>query len=173
MSRPLIGSAAIAALCLLTAASPALAKKRTHYHQWSQQSYGSYGSTTPYANYAAASPAAQGLIGRYTSQDFYPNPLVLNITGMDTAGDLSGSVSGMMSKPQNGWDPAYENWQKVFGRNARAVYRNGQIMITFDNGVTYTLTQNGNQLTGQFAANDGHRSISFYKSQIAPTAWGY
>src|SRR5437764_8343869 len=139
MSKPLIASAAVAALCLLTAASPALAKKKNHHRQWSQQSYERYGSTAPYANYAATTSAAQGLAGRYTSQDFYPNPLVLNITGMDMAGNLSGSMSGMMSKPQNAEDPAYENWQKVFGRDARAVYRNGQIGITFNNGVTYTL----------------------------------
>ncbi|HEX3535348.1 MAG TPA: hypothetical protein VHU15_01140 [Stellaceae bacterium] len=173
MSKPLIASAAIAALCLLTAASPALAKKKNHHHQWSQQSYASYGSTTPYASYGATTPAAQGLVGRYTSQDFYPNPLVLNITGMDTAGNLSGMMAGMMSKLQNGEDPAYENWQKVFGRDAHAVYRNSQIEITFNNGVTYKLNQSGNQLSGQFADGTAHRSMSFMKSQVPPNSLGY
>src|SRR5437868_5435545 len=134
MSKPLMQSAAIAALCLLTAASPALAKKKVHHHRYSNtmQSYGSYGSTNPYPSYATATTAAgRSLIGRYTSQDFYPNPLVLNITGMDATGNLQGSISGMMSKPQNGEDPAYQRWQHVFGRDAQAAYRNGRVDVRF------------------------------------------
>ena len=173
MSKPMIQSAAIATLCLAVATSPSLAKK-TNHHRWSQQSYESYGSTNPYPNAMAMTPAAQNLVGRYTSQDFYPNPLVLNITGMDASGNLSGSMSGMLSKPQNAFDPAYENWQKVFGRDARAVYQNGKITITFNNGATYTLNQDANQLTGQYAAEGENRqAMSFMKSQIPITRAGY
>src|SRR4051794_35825271 len=142
MSKPLIQSVAVSILCLLTAASPALAKKKHHHY------YGStgqsarlndgYGSTSPYPSYTTA--AAQAIVGHYTSQDFYPNPLVLDITGMDAAGNLSGSMWAISAKPQDGINPAYDKWTRVFGQNARAVYRNGQIVITFSNGATYTLT---------------------------------
>ena len=170
MSKALMQSAAVAILCILTAASPALAKKHVRHHYRNWQSYDSYGSTNPYPNYTTA--AAQPIIGRYTSQDFYPNPLVLNITGMDMSGNLSGSISGMLSKPQNAEDPAYQNWQHTFGRDARAVYRNNQVSVVFQNGTTYNLKLDGRQLTGQFVDGGTTRSISFMKSQIAPTAWG-
>lgn len=173
MSKPMIQSATVAMLCLAAAASPALAEK-IHHSQWSQQSYERYGSTNPYPSAVVMTPAAQNLVGRYTSQDFYPNPLVLNITGMDASGNLSGSMSGMLSKPQNGFDPAYENWQKVFGHDARAVYQNGKITITFNNGASYSLSQDANQLTGQYVAEGENRqAMSFMKSQIAATRAGY
>jgi hypothetical protein len=127
-----------------------------------QQYYSSQVSATPYGT--AQRLAATSIIGRYTSEDFYPSPLVLNITGMDQDGNLSGSMWGMMTKPQNGWDPAYEYWQKAFGRDARAVYRNGQIQITFNNGATYTLNQEGAQLRGKFIAKDENRDMKFLKS---------
>jgi hypothetical protein len=83
---------------------------------------------------------------------------------MDRYGNLSGSIWGMSTKPQNGWDPAWEYWQKVFGRNAQAVYRNGQILITFDNGATYRLNVSGMELRGQFDAKNEHRDVTFLKA---------
>lgn len=158
MSKPLIQSAAIAILCIAAAASPALAKKKIHHHR-SLQSYDYM--TTAYPSYAATQSAP--IIGRYTSQDFYPNPLVLTITGMDAMGNLSGSMWGMMAKRQAAPEPAYDRWQKTFGQDARAVYRNGQIAITFSNGATYTLKPEGNQLDGQFAAEGENRHMTFMK----------
>jgi hypothetical protein len=83
---------------------------------------------------------------------------------MDQYGNLSGSLWGMSTKPQNGWDPAWEYWQKVFGRNAQAVYRNGQVLITFDNGASYKLNVSGMELRGQFEAKDEHRDVTFLKA---------
>jgi len=127
-----------------------------------QQRYYSRVSAAPYGS--AQSPAAASIIGRYNSDGFYPSPLVLNITGMDQYGNLSGSMWGMMTTPQNGWDPAWEYWQKAFGRDARAVYRNGQVQITFNNGATYTLNVDGSQLRGKFIAKDENRDIRFLRS---------
>jgi hypothetical protein len=70
----------------------------------------------------------------------------------------------MRTKPQNGEDPAWEHWQKVFGRDARAVYRNGQVIITFSNGATYTLNQSGEMLRGTFVAKDENRDMKFLKA---------
>jgi len=52
----------------------------------------------------------------------------------------------------------------VFGRNAQAVYRNGQVLITFDNGATYKLNVSGMELRGQFEAKDEHRDVTFLKA---------
>src|SRR5437773_8719673 len=127
-----------------------------------QQRSHSQVSAMPYGS--SQSQAAASVIGKYTSEAFYPSPLVLNVTGMDQYGNLSGSLWGMSTKPQNGWDPAWEYWQKVFGRNARAVYRNGQIIITFNNGATYTLNQSGTELRGTFVAKNENHNVTFLKS---------
>jgi hypothetical protein len=129
---------------------------------WAQQSYSSRVAAASYTSYQ--SQPASPVIGKYTSEAFYPSPLVLNVTGMDQYGNLSGSLWGMSTKPQNGWDPAWEYWQKVFGRNAQAVYRNGQVLITFDNGATYKLNVSGMELRGQFEAKDEHRDVTFLKA---------
>ena len=76
----------------------------------------------------------------------------------------------MRTKPQNGEDPAWEHWQKVFGRDARAVYRNGQVQITFNNGAAYTLDATGTQLRGKFIAKDEKRDVSFLKSSYGMAA---
>ncbi len=110
------------------------------------------------------SQPAASVIGTYKSDDFYPSPLVLNITGVDRYGNLSGSIWGMRTKPQTGEDPAWEHWQKVFGRDARAYYRNGQVIVTFSNGATYTLNQNDTVLRGTFVATDENRDMKFLKS---------
>ena len=152
MPKQLWRNAALTIACLLMTTAVAGAQQR-YYSQVSAVPYGS-----------AQSPAAGSIVGRYNSDDFYPSPLVLNITGMDQYGNLSGSMWGMMTKPQNGWDPAWENWQKVFGRDARGIYRNGQIQITFTNGATYTLNVDGSQLRGKFVAKDENRDIRFLRS---------
>ena len=54
--------------------------------------------------------------------------------------------------------------QKVFGRDARAVYRNGQVIITFSNGATYTLNQSGEMLRGTFVAKDENHDMKFLKA---------
>lgn len=152
MPKQLFRNAALTIACLLMTTAVASA----------QQRYTSQVSVMPYQS--AQNAAAASVIGRYSSDDFYPSPLMLNITGMDQSGNLSGSMWGMMTKPQNGWDPAWENWQKVFGRDGRAVYRNGQIVVTFNNGATYTLNQDGTQLRGTFVAKDENRDIRFLKA---------
>jgi len=150
--KQLVRNAATAIVCLLITTSVGLAQQRSQ-PQVSAAPSGSYQSQ----------PAAS-VIGTYKSDDFYPSPLVLNITGVDRYGNLSGSIWGMRTKPQTGEDPAWEHWQKVFGRDARAYYRNGQVIVTFSNGATYTLNQNDTVLRGTFVAKDENRDMKFLKS---------
>ena len=152
MPKQLVRNAATAIVCLLITTSVGLAQQRSQ-PQVSAAPSGSYQSH----------PAAS-VIGTYKSDDFYPSPLVLNITGVDRYGNLSGSIWGMRTKPQTGEDPAWEHWQKVFGRDARAYYRNGQVIVTFSNGATYTLNQNDTVLRGTFVATDENRDMKFLKS---------
>jgi hypothetical protein len=150
--KQLVRNAATAIVCLLITTGVGLAQQRSQ-PQVSAAPSGSYQSQ----------PAAS-VIGTYKSDDFYPSPLVLNITGVDRYGNLSGSIWGMRTKPQTGEDPAWEHWQKVFGRDARAYYRNGQVIVTFSNGATYTLNQNDTVLRGTFVAKDENRDMKFLKS---------
>jgi hypothetical protein len=150
--KQLVRNAATAIVCLLITTSVGLAQQRP-YPQVSAVPSGSY----------QYQPAAS-VVGTYRSDDFYPSPLNLNITSMDRYGNLSGSIWGMRTKPQTGEDPAWEHWQKVFGRDARAVYRNGQVIITFSNGATYTLNQSGDMLRGTFVAKDENRDMKFLKA---------
>jgi hypothetical protein len=92
---------------------------------------------------------------------------VLNITGTDRYGNLSGSISGMRSYQAKGEaDYRWETWQNVFGRDgSRAFYKEGKVNIVFPNGATYTLDNRGNELAGKFVATNEHQSISFLKSQ--------
>jgi len=150
--KQLVRNAATAIVCLLITTSVGSAQQRSQ-PQVSAAPSGSYQSQ----------PAAS-VIGTYKSDDFYPSPLVLNITGVDRYGNLSGSIWGMRTKPQTGEDPAWEHWQKVFGRDARAYYRNGQVIVTFSNGATYTLNQNDTVLRGTFVAKDENRDMKFLKS---------
>ncbi len=152
MPKQLVRNAATAIVCLLITTSVGSAQQRSQ-PQVSAAPSGSYQSQ----------PAAS-VIGTYKSDDFYPSPLVLNITGVDRYGNLSGSIWGMRTKPQTGEDPAWEHWQKVFGRDARAYYRNGQVIVTFSNGATYTLNQNDTVLRGTFVAKDENRDMKFLKS---------
>ena len=153
MPKQPFGVAAVAVVCLLITAGAGFAQQR-YYPQTSAMPPGSYQYQSPTA----------AVVGTYKSETFYPSPLVLNITGVDRYGNLSGSMWGMQTKPQNGWDPAWEYWQKVFGRDARAVYRGGQIIITFNNGATYTLNQSGTELRGTFVAKDENHNVTFLKS---------
>jgi len=150
--KQLVRNAATAIVCLLITTSVGSAQQRSQ-PQVSAAPSGSYQSQ----------PAAS-VIGTYKSDDFYPSPLVLNITGVDRYGNLSGSIWGMRTKPQTGEDPAWEHWQKVFGRDARAYYRNGQVIVTFSNGATYSLNQNDTVLRGTFGAKDENRDMKFLKS---------
>ncbi len=111
-------------------------------------------------------PSLATLVGTYRSNDFFPNPLVLNITGMDRYGNLSGSISGVRGyevKGEVAW--RFENWQRVFGKDSRATYKDGKITIVFPNGATYTLDNRGDELHGKFVANNERSAMSFLKSQ--------
>ena len=152
MPKQLVRNAATAIVCLLITTSVGSAQQRSQPRV----------SAAPSGSYQSQ-PAAS-VIGTYKSDDFYPSPLVLNITGVDRYGNLSGSIWGMRTKPQTGEDPAWEHWQKVFGRDARAYYRNGQVIVTFSNGATYTLNQNDTVLRGTFVAKDENRDMKFLKS---------
>src|SRR5204862_5688146 len=95
-----------------------------------QRSY-SQVSAMPYGS--SQSQAAAPVIGKYTSEAFYPSPLVLNVTGMDQYGNLSGSLWGMSTKPQNGWDAAWEYWQRcsaAMRRRSTATARSSSRSIT-------------------------------------------
>ena len=111
-------------------------------------------------------PSPATLVGTYRSNDFFPNPLVLNITGMDRDGNLSGSISGLRGVEVKGQvDWRFENWQRVFGKDSQATYKDGKVTIVFPNGATYTLANRGNELAGTFVANNERSAMSFIKSQ--------
>src|SRR5260221_373181 len=118
-----------------------------HHARVSAQSQDQY-------RYQAAVPAT--LPGTYKSNDFFPSPLVLNITGADRSGNLSGSIWGMRSSYIGGeTGDRWENWQNVFGRDGtRAFYKDGAVNIVFKNGASYVLGDSGNQLSGKFAAGN-------------------
>jgi hypothetical protein len=155
--RQLLWNAAAVALCVLIAMSAAIAKPR---HQARQ-------NANPAAQHQAyQSPVPATLVGTYNSNDFFPSPLVLNITGADRNGNLSGAMSGMRSFYVGGeTGDTWERWQNVFGRNGdRAVYRDGKINIMFRNGAVYVLDNRGNQLSGQFFAGNEKIPMTFIKS---------
>jgi len=151
---------AAAGVCVLITTSAGFAQTATY-----QQS--STVSTSPSPDQSRnqyASPAT--LVGTYRSNDFFPNPLVLNITGMDRYGNLSGSISGLRGVEVKGQvDWRFENWQRVFGKDSQATYKDGKVTIVFPNGATYTLQNRGNELAGTFVANTERSAMSFLKSQ--------
>jgi hypothetical protein len=151
--------AATAVICLLITTGAGLAQQR----YYPQQRYSPQMSATSQGSYQYQSPVP--VAGTYKSDAFYPSPLVLNITGIDSAGNLSGSMWGMETKPQNGEDPAWQYWQRVFGRDARGTYRGGRVNITFSNGANYTLDVRGNnELSGTFATKTSNYPVSFLRS---------
>ena len=159
MPKQPFGVAVIAVVCLLITTGAGFAQQR----YYPQQSYYPQRSAVPRGSYQYQSPAT--IVGTYKSDAFYPSPLALNITGMDSAGNLSGSMWGMETKPQNGEDPAWQYWQHAFGRDARATYRGGRITVTFANGASYTLDPRGNtELSGTFATKTSNHPVSFLRS---------
>ena len=150
--------AAAAVVCLLITTGAGLAQQR-YYPQTSAMPQGSY----QYQSRAT-------IVGTYKSEAFYPSPLVLNITGMDSSGNLTGSMWGMETRPQNGEDPAWQYWQHVFGRDARGTYRGGRITITFANGASYTLDPRGNDLSGTFTTKTSSHPVSFLRSSYGVAA---
>jgi hypothetical protein len=148
-NQPMRGIA-MAVLCLALTASAGLAQQ--------------YPQTRGYATPTYQSAAT--IVGTYNSDDFHPSPLVLTITGMDAAGNLSGQMSGMRTLPNAiNLDPSWERWQQVFGREGvRATYRGGRVLVQFQNGAYYDLQLSGNMLTGKFVASDENRSMTFIKA---------
>src|ERR1051325_972333 len=101
---------AMAVLCLALTASAGMAQQ--------------YPQTRTYTAPSSYQSAAT-IVGTYNSDDFHPSPLVLTITGMDAAGNLSGQMSGMRTLPNDvNMDPSWERWQQVFGqKGVRATYQ--------------------------------------------------
>lgn len=152
-NQPIRGVAA-AALCLALTAGAGLAQQ--------------YPQMRGYAPPPASYQSAATIVGKYKSDDFFPSPLVLTVTGMDAAGNLSGSIGGMRTTAGAipGQDPNWEQWQRVFGRDGmRASYRGGRVLIQFPSGAYYDLQLNGNTLSGTYAesAND-RRHMTFIKA---------
>jgi hypothetical protein len=151
--------AAAAVVCLLITTGAGFAQQR-YYPQTSAMPQGSFQYQSPTT-----------LVGTYKSDAFYPSPLVLNITGIDSSGNLSGSMWGIETKPQNGEDPAWQYWQRVFGRDARGTYRDGRISISFSNGASYTLDMRGNnELSSTFATKTSTYPVSFLRSSYGVAA---
>ncbi len=150
--------AGTAVVCLLITTGAGFAQQR-YYPQTSAMPQGSY----QYQSRAT-------MVGTYKSDAFYPSPLVLNITGMDSYGNLSGSMWGMETKPQNGEDPAWQYWQHVFARDARATYRGGRVNVTFANGANYALDLRGNELRGTLTTKTSSYPVSFLKSSYGVAA---
>ena len=154
MGSRLLSIGATAGLCVLITTSAALAQ--TQY-------YGS--SAPPGQSYRSGYSPATAPIGTYHSDAFFPSPLTLTITGMDRSGNLSGSIGGMRSSYVTGETiEKWENWQRTFGRDARATYRDGRITISFPNGATYVLDNRGNELAGSFTAKDEHQAVNFRRT---------
>src|SRR5262249_56945235 len=115
--------------------------------------------------YRSTYAAATSPIGTYRSDAFFPSPLILNITGMDRYGNLSGSIGGMRSSNVAGETiERWENWQRTFGRDSRATYRDGRITVTFPNGASYVLDNRGTELAGIFTAKNESQSVTFRRS---------
>ena len=158
MPSQLLWKVAAAGVCVLITTSPGLAQTTTYRPS----------STVPTTPYQSRNqyPSPATLVGTYRSNDFFPSPLVLNISGTDRNGNLSGSISGMRSYQAKGEvDWRWENWQRVFGKDSRATYRDGKITIVFPNGATYTLENRGNELAGTFVADKERSAMSFLKTQ--------
>ena len=182
MSKPLLQSAAVSVLCLLTGAGPALAAHHHHARKTHavHQAYSYYGSTMPYEASTAAYPyystaaAASPIVGTYTSNAFYPSPLDLTITGVDANGNVYGTMWGMQSQPgPDKEEPSWKRWTTTFpSKSARAIYRNGQVAIQFRSGGGYTLTLNGNTLTGKFNNSSGGREVTFLRQGANGYAMG-
>lgn len=111
MPRQLLWNAAAAGLCVLVTTSAGFAQTNS-YRQVSaapsiQPRYQSgyrYQYSTPMA-----------LVGTYHSDDFFPSPLTLNITGMDRYGNLYGSIWGWRTTNVAGVvEPRWETWQHVW-----------------------------------------------------------
>ncbi len=160
MPSQLLWKAAAAGMCVLITTSAGHAQTAT-------QRQASAVSTPSQDQLRNQYPSLATLVGTYRSNDFFPSPLVLNITGADNYGNLSGSISGMRSYQAKGEaDWRWENWQNVFGRDGtRAFYRDGKINIAFKNGATYTLENKGNMLAGKFTSSTESNSMTFLKSQ--------
>jgi len=160
--RQLLWKAAAASVCLLIATSAGLAQTGYNRQRSAQpsQDQSRYQYSAPYS-----APAT--LVGTYHSNDFFPSPLTLTITGMDRYGNLSGSIKGMRSYQARGdVDWRWENWGHDFGRDgSRAFYRDGKVNIVFPNGATYTLDNRGNELAGTFVSGNDKSSMSFLKTQ--------
>jgi hypothetical protein len=152
-NQPMRGVAG-AALCLALTAGTGLAQQ---YPQ-------TRGYPAPQANYQAAAT----IVGTYKSDDFFPSPLTLTITGMDAAGNLSGSIGGMRTTAGGipGQDPSWERWERVFGRDGmRASYRGGRVLVQFPGGAYYDLELKGNTLTGTYAESATFsRNMTFIKA---------
>ena len=152
MANRFVSSSAVCGLCVMVATGAAMAQ--TQY----------YGSTMPpgHPQHRQAYQYAAAPIGTYHSDAFFPSPLTLTITGMDRSGNLSGSIGGMRSSFVTGETiEKWENWQRTFGRDSRATYREGKITITFPNGASYVLDNRGSELVGSFIAKNENRAISF------------
>lgn len=165
MPRQFLWSAAAASLCVLITTNPGFTQ--TAHHRQLSAARSTQSQDQSRYQYQAAAPAT--LVGTYHSNDFFPSPLVLNISGMDRYGNLFGSISGWRTTNIAGRvDPSWETWQHVFGKDgSRAFYRDGKINIVFPNGATYTLDNggNGNVLAGKFTANNENITMTFLKSQ--------
>ncbi len=132
MPSQLLWKAAAAGVCVLMTTSAGFAQTA----QYRQPTAISTAPSQYQSRYQYPSPAT--LVGTYRSKDFFPSPLVLNITGVDSYGNVAGSISGMRSYQAKGEaDWRWENWQNVFGRDGtRAVYRAGKINNTLTNRAT-------------------------------------
>ena len=93
-NQPMRGIA-MAVLCLALTASAGMAQQYPQARTY---------TATPPSYQSAAT-----IVGTYNSNDFHPSPLALTITGMDAAGNLSGSMSGMRTLPNDvNLDPSWE-----------------------------------------------------------------
>jgi hypothetical protein len=143
---------AMAVLCLALTASAGMAQQ--------------YPQTRTYTAPSSYQSAAT-IVGTYNSDDFHPSPLVLTITGMDAAGNLSGQMSGMRTLPNDvNMDPSWERWQQVFGqKGVRATYQGGRVLVQFPNGAYYDLQLKGNTMTGTYAESANFtKQMTFIKS---------
>src|SRR5215208_671259 len=116
INQPMRGIAT-AVLCLALTASAGLAQQ--------------YPQARTYTTAPTTYQSAATIVGTYNSNDFHPSPLVLTITGMDAAGNLSGSMSGMRTLPNAvNLDPSWERWQQVFGREGVSdTSRGGRVLV--------------------------------------------
>ncbi|MBV9861604.1 MAG: hypothetical protein JO267_05595 [Alphaproteobacteria bacterium] len=110
--------------------------------------------------YTAQASAQQSLVGSYQSSAFAPRPLVLTITQVDPAGNISGEFRGMR-EDMSAW------WRRPFGAPGGWTARlyNSSVVVVADGKVRYQLQPTATGFSGNYYDPPNDRPIIFTRTQ--------